>query len=84
MLIAYGQLPLQFEPNTGQTDPRVRFLARWRGYTIFLTPREAVMVLRGADASRVVRTELVGARAEPEVTGLGEQRVEGVEDELHR
>jgi hypothetical protein len=30
---AYGQLPMAFEPNVGQTDAPVRFLARGRGYT---------------------------------------------------
>jgi hypothetical protein len=42
----YGKLPLQFEANRGQTDPRVRFLARGNGYTLFLTSTEAVLVLR--------------------------------------
>ena len=28
---AYGRLPLSFEPNRGQTDARVKFLARGQG-----------------------------------------------------
>ncbi len=28
---SYGKLPLSFEANQGQTDPRVRFLARGSG-----------------------------------------------------
>jgi hypothetical protein len=43
---AYGNLPLSFEENRGQTDPRVKFLARGGGYTVFLTPAEAVLKLR--------------------------------------
>jgi hypothetical protein len=39
-------LPLAFEENRGQSDPRVRFLARGKGYTVFLTSTEAVLVLR--------------------------------------
>lgn len=35
--------PLRFEPNRGQSDPRVRFLARGTGYGLFLTDEEAVM-----------------------------------------
>ncbi|MBI4637936.1 MAG: SBBP repeat-containing protein [Candidatus Rokubacteria bacterium] len=35
-------LPLHFEANHGQTDGGVRFLARAPGYTLFLTPTEAV------------------------------------------
>ena len=38
---AYGQLPLHFEPNQGQTDEQVHFLSRGRGYTLFLTSTEA-------------------------------------------
>ncbi len=38
----YGKLPLAFEPNLGQTDARVRFLARGGGMTAFFTDTEAV------------------------------------------
>src|SRR4051794_39997346 len=30
------QMPLHFEPNTGQTDESVHYLARGAGYTLFL------------------------------------------------
>ena len=46
---AYGRLPLSFEENRGQTDPRVKFLARGSGYALFLTPTEAVLKLRRRD-----------------------------------
>jgi hypothetical protein len=42
---AYGQLPLSFEPNQGQTAPEVRFLSRGPGYQLYLTPHEAVLTL---------------------------------------
>src|SRR5438445_8017867 len=42
---AYGKLPLYFEVNRGQTDPRVRFLARGGHHVVFLTPTETVLVL---------------------------------------
>src|SRR5260370_32638486 len=45
----YKTLPVYFEQNRGQTDPRVRFLSRGPGYTIFLTAEGAVMALRKAD-----------------------------------
>lgn len=32
---AYGKLPLSFEANAGQTDPRVKFLSRGSGYSLF-------------------------------------------------
>lgn len=41
---AYGKLPLEFESNEGQTDGRVKFLARTSGFTLFLTAQETVMV----------------------------------------
>ena len=37
--------PLSFEANRGQSDPRVRFLARPRGYRAFFTDGETVFVL---------------------------------------
>ena len=42
----YGNLPLAFEPNQGQTDPQVQFLSRGRGYTLFITPQGAVLSLK--------------------------------------
>ena len=47
---AYGKLPLSFEANRGQTDARVKFLSRGRGYTLYLTPTEAVLALRKSGA----------------------------------
>ena len=46
----YGQLPLVFEPNQGQTDPSVKFLARGSGYTLFVTSQEAVLSLKKSRA----------------------------------
>jgi uncharacterized repeat protein (TIGR01451 family) len=43
---SYGRLPLTFEKNVGQTGEEVEFLARGRGYTLFLTPQETVLSLR--------------------------------------
>jgi hypothetical protein len=45
-----GPLPLSFEENRGQTDSRVSFLARGRGYVAFLSPTEAVLKLRAPKA----------------------------------
>ncbi|MGH8604534.1 MAG: hypothetical protein ACREXR_17650, partial [Gammaproteobacteria bacterium] len=41
----YGKLPLSFEANEGQSGEQVRFLSRGPGYTVFLTPTEAVLSL---------------------------------------
>ena len=56
---AYGQLPLSFEINQGQTDPTVNFLAHGAGYGLFLTPSEAVLSLQetlNRSRSAVIRT----------------------------
>ncbi len=45
-LNSYGKLPLSFEPNHGQIDSQVKFFARGAGYTLFLTPTEAVFSLQ--------------------------------------
>ena len=45
---AYGNLPLSFEPNRGQTDPRVKFLSRAGNRTLWLTKDEAVLAMRHA------------------------------------
>ena len=48
----YGNLPLSFEANKGQTDASVKYVARGPGYSIFLTAAEAVMVFRDAADSK--------------------------------
>ncbi|HKQ66536.1 MAG TPA: CFI-box-CTERM domain-containing protein [Methylomirabilota bacterium] len=58
-------LPFSFEPNLGQTDPRVQFLARSRGMTLFVTATETVFVTPRS----VVRMRLVGA-SPAEVSGV--------------
>lgn len=75
----YGGLPLHFEPNQGQTAPSVKFLSRGDGYTLFLTNKEAVLAFNqeaavvetGAQTSgrAVLRMQLVGANADPDVHG---------------
>jgi hypothetical protein len=42
---AYGQIPLSFEANQGETAAQVRFLSRGDGYALFLTPTQAVLNL---------------------------------------
>jgi hypothetical protein len=83
----YGQLPLSFEANVSQTDPRVDFISRGSGYTLFLTPREAVLALRASSPSHpagdaqddgesaaavTLRMKFVGSEAKPRVTAQDE------------
>jgi Bacterial Ig-like domain (group 3)/Cep192 domain 4 len=85
---AVAQLPLFFEANQGQTDGRVRFLARSGGYTLFLTPTETVLAessnvdedgrgrfVKAANATKsraVLRMKLAGANPAPMLTGVDE------------
>ncbi len=68
-------LPLFFEANQGQTDSRVKFMARGHGYGLFLTADEAVLELQRSavshqpTASSVIRMRLAGANAAPQVSG---------------
>lgn len=63
--------PLQFEANTGQTDPGVRFLARGPRFTLFLSPGQALFDLRGPQRLRsAVRMRVSGANLESPLEGL--------------
>lgn len=54
---AFGNLPLSFEANQGQTaDPRVKFLSRGSGYSLHLTPTEAVLTLAAPTEAPTDRT----------------------------
>ncbi|MBI3245699.1 MAG: hypothetical protein HYZ50_04225 [Deltaproteobacteria bacterium] len=83
--VTYAHLPLHFEPNQGQTDERVHFLSRGRGYTLFLTSTEAVLTLQNPEARiqksesqhptpntqppAVLRLQFVGANPNPQIAG---------------
>jgi len=83
--VVYGGLPLVFEANHGQADPRARFVARGHGYALFLAAKEVVLVIGAADPSSkasptgrgqaphsraaVVRMRFLGASASAAVEG---------------
>jgi len=60
----YGKLPYTFEANGGQVDAAVKFLARGPGYSLFLTPGEAVLSLHTKEPNPASRPR-PGARPEP-------------------
>jgi hypothetical protein len=70
-LQAFGQLPLSFEANQGQTAAKVDFLSRGNGYSLFLSAGEAVLGLQKQSAvsdqpsanagTSVLRMDVVGA-----------------------
>ncbi len=45
----YGKLPLSFEANQGQADPRAKFLSHGNGYSLLLTDTAAVLELSKPD-----------------------------------
>jgi Beta-propeller repeat/HYDIN/CFA65/VesB-like, Ig-like domain len=74
----YAHLPLSFEANRGQTDSRVKYMARGQNYTLFLTGRAAVLALRSGGSGRaeqksastaVIRLRLLGSESAVRVTG---------------
>jgi hypothetical protein len=72
----YGQIPLSFELNQGQTDSQVNFLSRGDGYALFLSPGQAVLSLdrsAGSAAQDVVTMKLVGANPAAPAVGLEQQ-----------
>ena len=70
-----GELPLIFEPNRGQADPGVKFLARGAGYSLVLDEAGAMLALQAASRSpanfgeQFVRMKLVGANPDAVASG---------------
>ena len=59
LLQNYGQIPLSFEANQGQTASQVNFLSQGSGYALFLTPTGAVLNLQtpaGSTSSQGIST----------------------------
>lgn len=86
LVAGYGKLPLAFEPNLGQTDPQVQWLARGPEYTLFLAGHDAVLRLNAITPARkageqpkisgsAVRMSLVGAKTADR--GSGEEPLPG-------
>lgn len=85
---SYGDLPLSFDVNRGQIDPRVRFLCRGSGYNLYLTAKEAVIGLhapavdssmnqqrrsaRATELSSFIGMRLVGVNTRAKIVGLDE------------
>ena len=78
---AYGNLPLTFEPNRGQTDATVQWVSRGNAATVFLTGADAVIEMsklplrgkRGEPLKPVenssLRMNLLGARTPRKASG---------------
>ena len=64
---AQARIPVYFEENQGQFDSQVLYASRYKGQTLFLTPLEAVLLLRRKAGSQddeksgVVKMRLTGS-----------------------
>jgi hypothetical protein len=69
---SYGKLPINFEPNVGQVDGPVDFLARGNGYSLFLNGKEAFLRLKPHKGNKpaAIRMSLPGANDSPKAIGL--------------
>jgi hypothetical protein len=89
-LASLAALPMRFEENVGQTDARVRYLARGRGYTVFVTETETMLALaapatrarapeagKGArEAARATAVRMTWPGASPEARVMAERPLE--------
>lgn len=66
---SHAQLPLNFEPNVGQTHPDVKFVSRAPGYVLFLTGTGAVV---SSDRTAPFRFNWAGSNPQAQVTGQSE------------
>lgn len=62
--------PQAFETNAGQTAAAVKFISRGPGYTLFLTPEEAVLSMKRKGGHTPLRLRALGANDAPEIEGI--------------
>ena len=65
----YGNVPLAFEPNEGQAETGVKFLARGPGYSLSLAVDQAVLALYSVSGPHLLGVKLVGANTAAKLTG---------------
>ncbi|MCP3933955.1 MAG: DUF5011 domain-containing protein, partial [Actinomycetia bacterium] len=62
--------PLTFEPNTGQADPTLDYIARGKGYVVTLKGGDAVVSLGNGNAPHNVRMSFAGGASDPHGHGI--------------
>ncbi|XZN92083.1 MAG: SBBP repeat-containing protein [Microcoleus sp.] len=75
---SYGQIPLSFIANAGQTDPNVKFQVKGAGHSIYFTPNEITFTAfqkpnepgNAATTSSIVRSSLANSNPNPTISGL--------------
>jgi hypothetical protein len=77
VLSAFGKLPLSFEPNRGQANDSVKFLAHGAGYGLYLAPKAALLSFpkraKGAHGEAAIEMRLTGANENSRLAGTDRQ-----------
>jgi len=63
----FGKIPLRFEANTGQVDSKAQFLSRGKGYKLFLSSNESVVILNRKLNSNSIKNVKSPDKASPEI-----------------
>jgi hypothetical protein len=66
-LASYGQLPLSFIPNRGQTDARVRYHAQAAGVQVFLTDNKAIFSFEKGKREAALEMRFLGANPDAQL-----------------
>ncbi|MEG3911821.1 SBBP repeat-containing protein, partial [Microcoleus sp. w2-18aC6] len=75
---SYGQIPLSFIANAGQTHPNVKFQVKGAGHSIYFTPNEITFTAfqppnepgNQPTNSSIVRSSLANSNPNPTISGL--------------
>lgn len=71
MLDVLSRIPLSFEQNQGQSDPRVKYLSRGVGYNIVLTSQGAEIVPSNArHQGEIISIRLAGSAKQPKLLAM--------------
>lgn len=75
LLQNYSKLPLSFEANSGQTDSQVKFFSRGKGYSLLLTEKETLLMLKNdkEKTPTTVKMQFVGSNPKPKLEAIGER-----------
>lgn len=80
-----ANMPLVFEANRGQSDSNVKFISHGQGFTLFLTPGQAVLAMRVSPMPSEKREILHTSQSKPESTvAIGMQLVGANSDAVLR
>jgi hypothetical protein len=66
----YGRIPLSFEPNRGQAEPKALYLARGNGYLLSLESSGSRILLRKGSKSAEISSRLVGGSGSSQLEAL--------------